>query len=542
MRKVILLIFICLLASVLRIFAINRIPPALTWDEVAWGYNAYSLGLDGKDEFGRFLPLDYLESFGDFKPPVYAYLTILPVKLFGLNEFSTRLPSAIFGVLTVLITYFLIKTIFYKAKNDEFYAYATAFLLALSPWHINLSRAAFEANIASFFLITGVWLFLLAMRQNRWLLTLSVLSFVISLYTFNTTRIVAPLLVIILIIANYKVLLKNKRSVIVACFIGITAILPFLPFIISPQAKLRYQEVNIFSDINVIERTNRQILRDNNALWSRIIHNRRFAYSLEYIKHYLDNFGPQFLFITGDGNPKFSTQDVGQLYLWEIPFFLTGILILVRRREGLWWIIPVWTLVAVLPAATARETPHALRIETALPTFQLYTAIGLVSFLLYIKSKVNQPIRPVIYGIMGLFMIFNLVYYLNGYYKHYSSEYSGEWQYGYKNAIAFVAENYHRFDRVYMTEDLGRPYIYFLYYLKYDPSKFRSNAVVSREAFGFVHVRQFDKFYFANDFSSLAKSAKTLYIDIPLKVPQNAQILKTFYLLNNKPKLVAYTL
>ena len=66
------------------------------------------------DEFGKFLPMTYLESFGDFKPPVYAYLDVLPVKLFGLTEFATRFPSAFFGTLTVLLTFFLVKEIIGK--------------------------------------------------------------------------------------------------------------------------------------------------------------------------------------------------------------------------------------------------------------------------------------------------------------------------------------------------------------------------------------------------------------------------------------------
>src|SRR6266480_6259624 len=109
MNQKIILVIIILLAGLLRFYQLGVNPPSLTWDEVAWGYNAYSLGLDGKDEFGRFFPYDYLESFGDFKPPVYAYLDILPVKIFGLNEFATRFPSALFGTFTVVATFFLTK-------------------------------------------------------------------------------------------------------------------------------------------------------------------------------------------------------------------------------------------------------------------------------------------------------------------------------------------------------------------------------------------------------------------------------------------------
>src|SRR5579872_6487443 len=113
---------IVLFAFVVRFWQLGTNPPSLTWDEVAWGYNAYSLGIDGKDEFGSFLPVQYLESFGDFKPPVYAYLDILPVKVFGLNEFATRLPSAVAGIIAVWFTYFLVLRLFPKSKEKGWYA------------------------------------------------------------------------------------------------------------------------------------------------------------------------------------------------------------------------------------------------------------------------------------------------------------------------------------------------------------------------------------------------------------------------------------
>src|SRR5690348_13812268 len=112
-RPWILLCLIVLLAVFLRFYQLGINPPSLTWDEVAWGYNAYTLGIDGKDEFGHFLPYTSFISFGDYKPPVYAYLTVVPVWLFGLTEFAVRFPSALFGTLTVLVTYFLVKELFY---------------------------------------------------------------------------------------------------------------------------------------------------------------------------------------------------------------------------------------------------------------------------------------------------------------------------------------------------------------------------------------------------------------------------------------------
>lgn len=527
-------VLVIFLAFFLRFWGLGSNPPALTWDEAAWGYNAYSLGIDGKDEFGRLLPLDYLESFGDFKPPVYAYLTVLPVKIFGLNEFSTRFPSAFFGVLTVLTTYFLVKKIF---KSNEAIALLSSFLLAISPWHINLSRAAFEANIATFFLVAGVWLFLEAVQGRKYFLIFSAVAFVFSLYTFNTARIVAPLLVLSLGLGFRKPLLAKKKETIVALVVGILLLLPTLRFFLSPQASLRFREVNIFSDINIIKTTNQEIANDKNTWWSRIIHNRRLAYGREFLKHYFDNLYPDFLFIKGDGNPKFSTQDVGQLYLWELPFLIGGALLLFKKREGEWWLIPVWLALGIIPAAIARETPHALRIETTLPTFQIITAYGFINLMQLIKKK-----KTLIVSITYLLLFINFIYYFHGYWSYYPKEFSGEWQYGYKEAVNYIKSVENQYEKIYFTEGLGRPYIYLLFHSQYDPQKFRKEAIIEREVYGFVHVREFGKYQFAGNLNSYhGQGQKVLFVDVPDKIPENANIQQVFSLLNGKPVLIAYT-
>lgn len=543
-KKHFLLLLILLLAVLLRFWQLGQNPPSLTWDEAAWGYNAYSLGIDGKDEFGRFLPLNYLESFGDFKPPVYAYLDVVPVKIFGLNEFATRFPSAFFGVLTVLITYFLTKRIFWNSKSKEVYALFSALFLAISPWHIMLSRAAFEANVASFFLVCGVWLFLGGVQERKWYLLLSIISFVLSLYTFNTARIIAPLLALALVIGFWKILFQRRKQIIFAFIIGIILILPTLKFLLSSQAQLRFKEVNIFTDIDVVRTSNQEVINDSSA-WSRIMHNRRVGYTLSYLKHYFDNLNPSFLFIKGDGNPKFSTQDVGEMYLWDLPFFIAGILFLFKRKESNWWIIPLWLILGIIPAATARETPHTLRIETTLPTFQILIAIGAVEFLFWLKKmQWSKRVRAIIVIITFSLLILNGVYYLHGYYTHYATEFSGEWQYGYKESIAYVKSVEKNFSNVYITSDMGRPYIYYLFYTKTDPRIFRKDSIVRRDTFGFVTVDRFGKYNFLNGATKInnGKGNKNLFIKTPNNVPSKANILKKFYLLNGAITLVAYEL
>lgn len=533
----VLLTGIVIIAAIIRFYHLGSNPPSLTWDETAWGYNAYSLGIDGKDEFGRFLPINYLESFGDFKPPMYAYLDIIPIKIFGLNEFATRFPSALFGVLTVLLTFFLVSRILQTSKNREQIALFSALFLAISPWHIMLSRAAFEANVASFFIVFGAWAFLCGVQDKKWYLLLSSFFFALSFYTFNTARIVSPLLVLLLVFAFRKQLLINKKQVVLAFALGLLIIAPIARFLLSPQAALRFKEVNIFNDIEVIETANQEISNDNNSIFSKIIHNRRVLYSLEYVMHYFDNLSPNFLFIRGDGNPKFSTQNVGQMYIWDIIFFVSGILFLARKKEGYWWLIPVWIIIGIIPAATARETPHALRIESTLPMFQIIVAYGFVQLI----DKIRKYKNYIVYFLLFILSI-NFSYFYKDYLTHYLIDYSGEWQYGYKQSIEYVKSVEKDYDYIQVTSGLGRPYIYYLFYTKTNPDYFRKNAVIERDSFGFVKIKQFGKYVFPDNFdNNLSKKYKVLYISTPYNYPSNVTVRKSFYLLNGKETLVAYT-
>ena len=91
----------------LRFYRLSDTPPGLYPDETAIGYNAYSILETGKDEFGKPFPL-YYRSYDDYKMPVYMYATAFNIKMFGLNTFSVRFLSALFGALTIPSLYFLV--------------------------------------------------------------------------------------------------------------------------------------------------------------------------------------------------------------------------------------------------------------------------------------------------------------------------------------------------------------------------------------------------------------------------------------------------
>src|SRR3989344_8926997 len=102
--KYFLLSLIFLLGAFLRLYHLDLSPQHLNWDETALGYTSYSLIQTARDEYGRFLPLT-LKSFNDYKGAIYAYLIAALIPIFGLNEITIRLPSAIAGSLLILVAY-----------------------------------------------------------------------------------------------------------------------------------------------------------------------------------------------------------------------------------------------------------------------------------------------------------------------------------------------------------------------------------------------------------------------------------------------------
>src|SRR3989344_8654583 len=96
-KAFVILLGITILASILRLYNLGKTPNALEWDEVALGYDAYSILRTGRDQFGKFMPITF-RSLDDYKPPIYEYLAVPFVGMFGLTPFAVRFPSALAGI------------------------------------------------------------------------------------------------------------------------------------------------------------------------------------------------------------------------------------------------------------------------------------------------------------------------------------------------------------------------------------------------------------------------------------------------------------
>jgi hypothetical protein len=328
----------------------------------------------------------------------------------------------------------------------------------------------------------------------------------------------------------------NLRTVLAGFLITACVLAPIVPHLLSKEARLRFAEVNIFSDASVVTESNDRLLRDHNSLVSKLINNRRVGYFRSYLAHFSDNLQPDFLFGKGDGNPKFSIQDVGQMYPFEAPFLIIGIFSLLSSYPAVAVLLLYWIIAAIIPAATARETPHALRILNSLPVWQIFTAFGILSPLGFLK-KYGKLLYAGI-AVIALFYVFHVSYYLHSYYRHFPAEYSGEWQYGYAQALAAAAPIENSYQSVVITESIGRPYMYTLFYRQTPPADYIPSKQSYFDAAGFYHVDGFLKYRFGGKLTDA--KPHTLYIWDAGNIPPNARVISTVRLLNGTPVLVLF--
>lgn len=445
---------IVFLAAILRVYKLGSVAPGISWDEAAVGYNAYTIFHWGRDEWGRLLPLTF-KSFEDFKNPVHVYMTVPFVGFFGLNEFTTRIPSALFGVLNVVVVYFLARKVF----KSETVGLFSALTLAISPFNIQFSRFNHELNFAVFFFSLGVLIFLHSLEGRKKLLPLAFLSLGVDLFTYQSAKVVTPFLVILLIIFNIKKLAKFKEYF----YFGLTIYLLLLSIqFFKPEllggARLKQ---NLMSEQEI---TSTYLYKKTNNL--------NLGFVNVFYDRYITYFQKQFLFVSGDPIPRHSAQVVGTFYKIESLFLIIGVISLlygiIIKRKWIYFFILMWGLIAPVPAAVSSGFTHAARSMFMTISWHMVIGLGITSIINLLKKQLLQV--AVVLIIISLYLL-GLKTYVTYYYGTFTKEYGTEWQYGMRDIISTVKKN-PQFYKVYMTDAFAQPYIFFLYYLKYPLPEF----------------------------------------------------------------------
>ena len=535
--KKLLLILILSLAAILRFWELDSYP-ALNADEAAIGYNAYSLIQTGQDEHGNSWPIHF-QSFNDYKPGLYFYLVLPFVKIFGLNEWSVRIPGAFLGVATIFVLYLLIEEL--KIGNSIVIknlklgiSEIAALLLAISPWHIHFSRGGWEVNVATFLIVLGLWLFLKGLN-NKVFLFLSSLVFLLSLYAYHATRIVIPLLGIGILFIYRESVEKNLKNFLLAGLIGLVAILPLVKDFTKSDVASRAAGVGLFADPGPLSRINEQRGEhgDFTSFSAKVLHNKAVNYTLAFLKNWSDHFHGEFLFLSGDVIQRNRVPEVGQMYLQDFILLIVGMAAMVKwlKRKEIQLVL-LWLLVAPTAAAFTFQSPHALRAQNMIIPLIIISAAGMVKIVEWLNCLSKYDLKLFGYLIISLFIIWNFARYEHMYWVHMAKEYPFSSQYGVKELVKYVEENQNKYEKIIVTDRYDQPYILFLFYLKYSPEYFQQDHVLTpRDKFGFSTVRNFDKYVFKSIVWDVdqPENPNSLIIGTDEEIPNEANIVKEIY-------------
>lgn len=476
------LVTIVLISLFLRTYNLDTVPAGLSNDEISSAYNAYSILETGKDEYGVQIPLSF-RSHNDFKPPTMIYMIAALIPIFGNTEWSVRLPSAILGTFTVLFLSFLI----YDLTKDKSLSLWSALLLGISPWHIYTSRIGYESNIALFFLVTGLYLFFIALRMS-WYIPFAALVLAASMYSYHAERVVTPLILLVVFFLKKDIFIKHKKNFLIF-FILIILLIPLAQDLFAHRNEsTRFRTQVLTNDPKLGNLINDY---DNSTIVDWII---TFKFWLD---KYLSHLDPIYLFFQGIPVPsEFSSQQYGLLYPIHGVLIAFGIFYAFKSLSFANKFMLLWMITSpVVPSLTLGKLSFERDLISVIP-YMYFGGLGIVNIIGNVNFKMRycslQSNR--LKGLLVIIILTSSVgFFMHDYMKHFPFQSAENWSYGFKQIAEFANGN--RYDRVIIDPNYGASghplvgvhYLYLLYFNQYDPEEYLTTKKMAMDSFAFFN-------------------------------------------------------
>lgn len=460
--KNLVLVAIIIVAAILRLWMLGEYPIHLTNDEAAIGYNAYSILKTGKDEHGEFLPIIF-KSFGDWKPGLYIYMTVPSVAVFGLSEFSVRLPSALLGIVAVFLVYKLGERLF-----DDKVGLFSALALAILPWHIHFSRGAWEANLALTLVAAGILSFFKSSERGRNII-FSAIFFSLSLWAYQSAKLASLIVLLGLVLFYYKSLLSlNKRSLAIALVLGTLIAIPIALSLFNGKAG-RVEIMSVFSYTRPSEYIQETVFDQEevtkDSLTYVLFHSEALNLFRGILGRYLNYVSAKFLVFEGDwSNPRHTSVEVGYLLYVSVLVLPLGLYRLVRSKTTKETVFVLFLLAfSHIPAALTRDSAHGVRsLGMVLP---LSLVLGNGFYLLY-QFALRQKLlfKYVIAVVISGACFYSLALYVDAYYVQNKYLEPKGYFFGYKQVVYEVLRRESNYNEIVFSQSYDQPYIFFLFY------------------------------------------------------------------------------
>lgn len=323
------------LGLVLRWEKIRSIPVAMYYDEMDYVFTGEAVARYGTDITGAWNPtsLKPLQAM-NLTAELPAVFQAAAQRLFGFGPENAHLVSAFFGMTTVILCMGLAQELFHKKRISLL----TGGMMMVNPWHIHISRMAYEAPISIFFQVLVVYGFVLINKSKK-----SLTSIIVSLglictgifggfYTYHGAKFTIPALVGLGVIYS---LIKNRGLNIKLISLVIPAALTII--LLGNFIKL--------NDLKVLSGRDNEVIFNGGYISDLVNQRRRLSVKLPGKNILINKFtvlseviGKRYAFVF-DVNRLFSkgSEDGFQFALFVFPYFyLSGAVFLVLGLIYLW--------------------------------------------------------------------------------------------------------------------------------------------------------------------------------------------------------------
>lgn len=440
--QILILILILILTFYLRFYNLGDIPAGLHADAASQGYNAFSLLQSGKDRYGESWPILF-RSFGSYQPPLYTYLTIIPVAIFGNSIFSAHFISALSGLILVLVTYLFVLLLFNKHKGVSILATTAALIVAISPWSVFFSRLAVEANLGLLIFSLSLLLFTYSLRKIQ-ALPIASLILGISTHAYYSERLIAIIFLPLFIFLFRKILLKPKKWVILALFLFVITQIPHLLILQSGAFSRRFDQVGLGNQFNF------------------------FNLASIAINNYLIYYSPKNLFFDSDINLGRTMPGLSVFYNWFLIPFIVGIWYLLKNKSSIIVrIISLLLIITPIPASFTGDFFYPLRVLDFLWILTLVISLGLWQIYLFLKLNKTKLF------LMGIFLFYSFFSLYISYFILFKYEKAKDYGYAYTKLMDKLPEYSNKQIIIDLARDPGIG-VRLAYFKKYPPHKMQN--------------------------------------------------------------------
>jgi 4-amino-4-deoxy-L-arabinose transferase-like glycosyltransferase len=455
----------------------------LNEDEIAQGYNTYSVLKTGLDEYGK-LPLRYL-SFGENKLPLTGLLSAPFISIGGLTPLTIRFPLLLIGTFFPLALYVLAKSLW----NEERYALVAALLASMNVWLVTMTRHQHEAPILALFVIFYLVAHIqYAKKENsKWAYLMAACVFW-GLYTYHSAKVIMPGLALYTTVSLGRSH-RNLRTIL------ILFALSFMLFgwteYIAPNNRLA--NTSYFTSSGFQHEIDKGITSGG----SRLYYNKLVYGSTQLIVRSISYISPTFFLSPTEDNLRFAHPSVPLLTNIEYGLFILGTLLLILQRKK-HWVLLIWLiLLSVVPAVASRSTITVTRSFIFIIPIILLCSLALTAIT---RIKIYKPFRIGIGFVLCVVHVWFVVNTMSKYFTVYPNlpEVQRSWSVAMTEMAKYAWEVHGKYSTVYVSRRYGQGYIYFLMYGgPYDPVKYQKVAKPGvYDEYGFWQQDRLENFVF----------------------------------------------